>query len=150
MKRGIVLLLVLALLLSGCGAGNAPAETTVVETTAEPTAEPTTVPTLSPEELLLQSLPETLRQAYEIGFVELETLEDPERSCTIPEAAEMLAKVYRLTYGKDSWMLTHCVSEEDKTANGVQGMQTTHFSGCAGKGNVYRFGGELYFFFLGF
>lgn len=120
MKRGIALLLAL-LMLSGCAANSTPPETTVVETTAEPTTEPTTVPTLSPEELLLQSLPENLRQAYEIGFVELEMLEDLERICTIPEAAEILANVYRLKYGEDSWMLTHCVSEEGKTADVTRG-----------------------------
>lgn len=123
MKRGIALLLALALLLSGCAAGTPAQQTpeTAMETTAEPTTEPTTVPTLSPEELLLQSLPENLRQAYEIGFVDLEMLEEPDRVCTIPEAAEILANVYQLTYGEESWMLTHCVNEENKSSNVTRG-----------------------------
>ena len=66
-KRKILPLMVLALLLTGCGAPAAKAETTAPETTAaettvpettaapatEPTAEPTTVPTEPPEERFL-------------------------------------------------------------------------------------------------
>ena len=49
MKRILALVLVLALLLCGCG-GDAPVETTVPETTAAPTTEPTTEPTTVPTE----------------------------------------------------------------------------------------------------
>lgn len=79
MKRMMCILLALCLLaaLTACGEG----EKTVVATdsvmeTATPTTEPTTEATLSPEEKLLSSLPERTRQAYKLGLVELEQLED--------------------------------------------------------------------------
>ena len=67
MKRYIAMAVLFALLLSGCGSTEAPAETaaaaTVPLTTAPPETEPATEATCSPEELFIQSLPEKLRQA---------------------------------------------------------------------------------------
>lgn len=125
MNKVIVLLLLLSMLLSGCGSVAVPSETTPVETvpetTAEPTVEPTTEPTLSAEELFLQSLPEKLRQAYELDIVELSLLEDLERPCTIAEAAGILQKVCNLRFYEDSWMLTNTVTEENATEPATRG-----------------------------
>lgn len=117
MKRltAFVLALVMLLSLAACGA-SAPAATeapaaAVPETTAEPTTEPTTEPTLSAEELFLQSLPEKLQEAYALGIVELELLEDLDRVCTIAEAAGILQNIYRIKFEADSWMLTNTVTE---------------------------------------
>ena len=83
------------------------------ETTAAPTTEPATEPTLSAEELFVQSLPEAHQQAYELGIVDLPLLEEPERSCSIQEAAELLQRIYRIKFGSDSWMVTNAVTEEN-------------------------------------
>lgn len=124
MKRLTALLLLFSLLLSACS-NNAPAEATpmetVPETTAEPTTEPTAEPTLSPEELFIQSLPEKLRQAYELGIVELPLLEVLERPCTIAEAADILQKVYNLRFYEDSWMLTNTVNEKNSAEPATRG-----------------------------
>ena len=111
MKRTICLTLTLALLLSlaGCGsAPAAPAETavSVTEAAAEPTAAPTTEPTLSPEELFLQSLPENLRMAHDLGIAPLTLLEDSDRPCTAGEAAALLQNAYTAKLGNESRMLT--------------------------------------------
>ena len=119
MRRLTALFLALVMLLSltACG-GSAPAETAVPETVpiteapTEPATEPTTEPTLGPKELFLQSLPEKLRQTCELGIVEPEFLEDPDRLCTMEEAAHILQKVYNLRFYEDSWMLTNTVTEE--------------------------------------
>lgn len=116
MKRAICLLLLLAMLMSGCG-GAAPVETTVPETTTAPTTEPT----LSQEELLLQSLPEKLRQAYELGIAGLEILENPERICTREEAAAMLQNAYRTKLGTESWILAHTVTAENAALDMTRG-----------------------------
>lgn len=126
MKRIIALILTFATLLSltACG-GSAPAEPTAPETapavTEAPTEAPTTEPTLSPEELFLQSLPEKLRQAYEMGIVELTLLEDLERLCTIKEAADILQNICRIKFGTDSWMLTNTVTEENAAEPATRG-----------------------------
>ena len=124
MKRLTALLLLFSLLLSACS-NNAPAEATpmetVPETTAEPTTEPTAEPTLSPEELFIQSLPEKLWQAYELGIVELPLLEALERPCTIAEAADILQKVYNLRFYEDSWMLTNTVNEKNSAEPATRG-----------------------------
>lgn len=105
MKRMMCILLTLCLLaaLTACGEG----EKTVVATDSvmeatTPITEPTTEATLSPEEQLLSSLPESTRQAYEVGLVALEQLEDLERAITIGEAAEMLQKAYVHRTGVES------------------------------------------------
>lgn len=126
MKGIIALIVIFATLLSlaACGS-SAPMETlpaeTVPEATAEPTMEPTTEPTLSAEELFIRTLPEKLRQAYEIGIVELTLLEDLERLCTIEEAADILQNICRIKFGTDSWMLTNTVTEENAAEPATRG-----------------------------
>lgn len=125
MKKWISLLLVLAMSVSlfvGCGGGEAvetEAEEQVEvpeETAAEPTASPTTEPTLSPEEALYNSLPERMKQAVDVGIVELSQLEDLERECTIKEATQMLQNAYTAHNGVESQLLADvlaldCVNE---------------------------------------
>lgn len=128
MKRMTALLLALVMLLSltACGA-SAPAETAVPETApvtevpTEATTEPTTEPTLSAEELFIQSLPEKLRQAYELGIVELSLLEDLERPCTLEEAAGILQSIYRKKFESESWMLKQAVTEENAAEPATRG-----------------------------
>lgn len=119
MKRTLALFLVLAMLLSltACG-GSTPAETAVPETPiteapTEATTEPTTAPTLSPEEILYNSLPDRVKQAVDVGIVELDQLGDLERTCTIEEAAEILQNIYRIKFEADSWMLINAVTKEN-------------------------------------
>lgn len=127
MKMAISMILIYSLLLCGCGSAavpeiTAPAEIKAVpETTAEIVTEPTTEPTLSPEELFVQSLPEKLRQAYELGIVELSLLEEPERECTIQEAAAVLQNVYNLRFYEDSWMLINTVTEDNSSNPATRG-----------------------------
>lgn len=111
MKRMISLWMALALLLSltACGEKTETIATTerVMETVA--TTPATTEATLSPEDQLLSSLPERIRQAYELGLVELETLEDLEATVTIGEAAEMLQRAYTLRNGAESRLLNDVI-----------------------------------------
>lgn len=117
------------MLLSGCSSAISPSETASVETQPEltvtptetPTTESTTEPTLSAEELFLQSLPDKLRQAHELGLVELSLLEDLERPCTIQEAAGILQNVYGKKFGEESWMLTHTVTEKNAQTDATRG-----------------------------
>lgn len=114
MKRMIALLLVLATVLSltACG-GNAPAETapaavgdgSPVPETEAPTEVPTTEPTLSPEEVLYNSLPDRMKQAVDVGIVELSQLENPDKEITIAEAAKMLQNAYTLYNGTESKLM---------------------------------------------
>lgn len=122
MRKLTVLLLLFSLLLSGCGSTALPAETagTTVPTTV-PVTEPVTEPTLSAEELFIQSLPEKLRSAYELGLVELSLLEDLERPCSIREAADILQTIYRIKFGTDSWFLTKTVTEENAAEAATRG-----------------------------
>lgn len=107
-KRILSLLLVLSLLLSGCGgtaaeesAQSAP-ETAAVETTQAPTTEPT----LSPEEELYNSLPGRMQQAVDVGIVELSQLDDLTRICTGAEAAQMLQNARAIKCGGESIILS--------------------------------------------
>lgn len=124
MKRITALLLSFAMLLplTACG-GSAPVETEVPAAAAptESAAEPTTEPTLSPEELFIQSLPEKIRQAYELGIVDLTLLEALERPCTIQETADLLQNIYNLKFGTDSWMLANAVTEENAAQAATRG-----------------------------
>lgn len=123
MKKQISFVLVLTLvasLFSGCAGekavSEAPAETvteTAAEATTEATTEPTTEPTLSAEEVLLASLSERTRQAYELGIVPLELLWDLERPVTIGEASAMLQKAYVHRTGVESKMLAELMARED-------------------------------------
>lgn len=129
MKRLTTLLLVFVMVLSLTACGSAPAgmvpakimPETISELTTEPTSEPTTEPTLSAEELFIQSLPEKLRQAYELGIVDLTLLEALERPCTTAEAAGILQQVYKLRFCEDSWMLTNAVTEENVAEAATRG-----------------------------
>ena len=126
MKKLIAAFLLCAIILSGCSTTAAPVETqsTVSPTaapTTEPATEPTTEPTLSAEELFIQSLPEKLRLAYELGIVNLSLLETLERECTIQEAAGILQNVYRLRFYEDSWMLTNTVNEKNAAEPATRG-----------------------------
>lgn len=108
MKRMIGLFLALAMLLPLTACGGKAETMAVTESIAEtiaPATVPTTEPTLSQEAQLLSSLPDRTRQAYELGLVELEQLEDLERTVTIGEAAQMLQKAYTLRNGTESSLL---------------------------------------------
>lgn len=125
MKKLIASLLLPALLLSGCSSAATPAVTvsagTVPEITIESTTAPATEPTLSAEELFIQSLPEKLQEAYALGIVELDLLEDLQRECTTREAAAILQKVYNLRFYEDSWMLKNTVTEENAASPATRG-----------------------------
>ncbi len=123
MKRTICLTLILALLLSLAGCGStptAPSETATPteEAAPEPTAQSIAEPTLSPEELFLQSLPESLRQAHNLCIAELALLEDMDRPCTTEEAADLLQKAYAAKLGTESRMLT-LAAEQDTASQAV-------------------------------
>ena len=126
MKQLLCVILLCAMILSGC-ADAAPAEPTAAETVSEtaatvpPATEPAPEPTLSEEELFIQSLPEKLGQAYELGIVELSLLEEPDRFCTIQEAAQILQSIYRIKFTEDSWILTHTVTEENDGDHATRG-----------------------------
>ena len=119
MKRTIALLLVFACLLSltGCGS-SAPAEGSAPETssvateapTETPTEVPTTAPTLSPEEILYNSLPDRMKQAVDVGIVELSQLEDLSRVVTVAEASQMLQKAYVHRTGVESKNLNDLIN----------------------------------------
>jgi len=122
MKRMLSMLLVLSMLLallSGCGGEAKNAEQTavategVVETAApEVTEAPTTAPTLSPEEVLYNSLSDRMRQAVDLGIVELDILADLERACTIGEGVQMLQNAYRIRNGAESKLLADILTFE--------------------------------------
>lgn len=140
MKRYIAMAVLFALLLSGCGSTEAPAETaaaaTVPLTTAPPETEPATEATCSPEELFIQSLPEKLRQAYELGLADLSLLEDLQRECTIQETANILQKVYNLRFHEDSWMLENAVTEENASLPATRGWFMTQMYSADAEGLV--------------
>ena len=129
MKQIITILLLISMLLSGCGNAATPAEPAPAETlpaaatepATEPVTEPVTEPTLSAEELFIQSLPEKLQEAYNLGIVDLDLLEDLQRECTTAEAAEILQKVYNLRFFEDSWMLKNTVTEENASEPATRG-----------------------------
>ena len=124
MKRMLSLLLVLSLLLSGCG-GTAAEETVqsaLEMAEVETTQAPTTQPTLSPEEELYNSLPDRMQQAVDVGIVELSQLEDLERIVTVGEAAEMLQKAYIHRTGVESKTLTELMTRKEfASRNAIRG-----------------------------
>lgn len=116
MKRILSLLLVLAMLLSGCGGGTEketakPAPETV--SAPEATEAPITEPTLSPEEVLYNSLPDRMKQAVDVGIVELLQLEDLDRIVTVGEASEILQKAYVHRIGEESKTLAELMTSVD-------------------------------------
>lgn len=116
MKRMLSLLLTLSLLLSGCGGGGEAAKETAAlapEAAAETTQTPTTEPTLSPEEVLYNSLSDRMKQAVDVGIVELSQLEDLERIVTVGEASEMLQKAYVHRTGVESKTLAELITSAD-------------------------------------
>lgn len=105
--------------LCACGS-SAPAETEAPETApadtevpTEVTTEPTTEPTLSPEEILYNSLSDRMKQAVDLGLVELSQLEDLNRVVTVGEAAEMLQKAYVHRTGVESKTLGDLLASAD-------------------------------------
>lgn len=126
MKKILSLLLALALLLSGCSAEAekkverhaAAAENAAPEAKETPTMEPT----LSPEEILYNSLSDSLKQAVDAGIVELSQLEDLNRIVTIGEASEMLQKAYVHRTGVESKTLTELMTREEfASRNAIRG-----------------------------
>lgn len=116
MKRMMCIFLCLAMLLSmtACGGKAETVATTeaVMETTPAPTTPPTTEPTLRYEEQLLASVPERTRQAYEVGLVSLEQLEDLEAKVTIGEASQMMQKAYVHRTGVESELFAEMMETE--------------------------------------
>ena len=115
MKRMLSLLLVLSLLLSGCG-GTAAEEAVQSEpetVAVEATQAPTTEPALSPEEELYISLPDRMQLAVDVGIVGLSQLEDLERIVTVGEASEMLQKAYVHRIGAESKTLAELMTSAD-------------------------------------
>ncbi len=114
-KRMLSLLLVLALLLSGCGgtAAEESAQAAPETVEVEATQVPTTAPTLSPEEELYNSLSDRMKQAVEVGIVELSQLEDLERIVTVGEASAMLQKAYVHRTGVESKTLAELMTSAD-------------------------------------
>ena len=123
MKRMIGIFLALAMLLSLTACGEKAETMAVTESVTEtiaPVTEPTTEPALSHEEQLLSSLPERTRQAYEVGLVSLDQLEDLERTVTIGEAAQMLQRAYVHRTGVESKTLKELIETPayaDRTAD---------------------------------
>ena len=115
MKRTLSLLLTLAMLaslLSGCGGKQEEAVQASPETEGimETTEAPTTEPTLSPEEVLYNSLSDRMKQAVDVGIVELEQLTDLERVVTVGEASAMLQKAYVHRTGVESKTLNELMN----------------------------------------
>lgn len=133
MKQMVSLLLVLTMVLSlFAGCGNTQTEektekpmvaaTTQPAETAEPTTEPTTEPTLSPEDVLYNSLSDRMKQAVDVGIVELSQLEDLERIVTVGEASAMLQKAYVHRTGVESKTLNDLIVSADySTRNATRG-----------------------------
>lgn len=121
MKRILSLLLALVMLLSGCGgeaeketAKPAPETVSSEESSAmEATEKPTSEPTVSAEELLYNSLSERMRQAVDVGIVELSQLEDQKRVVTVGEASDMLQKAYVHRTGVESKTLAELIAREE-------------------------------------
>lgn len=110
-------------------------------TEAAQTLEPTTAPTLSREEQLMQTLPERMRQAYEAGLVELEQLEDLERTVTLGEAAAMLQKAYVHRTGTESQTLKELAETPDyANVTATKGL----LSGLPGLADIELAEGEFY------
>lgn len=142
MKRTLSLLLVLTTLLSaltGCGGGQEETAQTAPETAAAETVaatEATAEPTLSPEEELYNSLSDRMKQAVDVGIVELSQLEDLSRVVTVGEASEMLQKAYVHRTGVESKMLNELMTAPeyaDETATliwiaGVPGLADMELS----------------------
>ncbi len=107
-KRMLSLLLVLSLLLTGCGgtAAEESAQAAPETVEMEATQAPTTAPTLSPEEVLYNSLPEKVQQAVDLEIVDLSALDDLTRICTGAEAAQMLQNVRVPKRGSESVVLS--------------------------------------------
>lgn len=145
MKRMIGIFLALAMLLSLTACGEQ-TETTAVtenimETSTLPATEPTTEPTLSREEQLLASLPERTRQAYELGLVEPEQLEDLEATVTIGEAAQMMQKAYVHRTGVESKTLKDLAQTPEYAAlTATRGL----ISALPGLADIELFDGEYY------
>ena len=152
MKRTICLLMALAMLasvLSGCGGKQeeavqaAPKAEKVMETADEEvTAVPATEPTWNLEEMLYNSLSERMKQAVDVGIVELSQLEDLNRIVTVGEASAMLQKAYVHRTGVESKMLKEFISDPvyaEETATliwiaGVPGLADMELS----HGDVYE------------
>jgi len=112
----LMIFTMLASLLSGCGGSKqeetAQAAPEAVATTApvEETEAPTTAPTLSPEEILYDSLPDRMKQAVDVGIVELSQLEDLTREATVGEVSAMLQKAYVHRTGVESKTLNELMN----------------------------------------
>ena len=76
-------------------------------------AAPTTEPTLSPEEILYNSLSDRMKQAVDVGIVELSQMEDLSRIVTVGEAAQMLQKAYVHRTGVESKTLNDLMASPD-------------------------------------
>ncbi len=120
LKRGLSIFLICLMVLSMAGCGGAAPETApttapavqaeVPETTQA--TETSTEPTLSAEEILINSLPEKVRQAYDLGLVELELLEDLDRICLGAEAAKIIQNIHVAHHGVESKIMNQLLEHE--------------------------------------
>lgn len=112
-KKAISLFLacLLTLSLAACG-GKAPEAPAAAQVPVPETTEATTAPTLSPEEQLIASLPEKVRQAYDLGLVKLELLEDLDRICLGAEAAEIVQNIHIRHHGKESKIMSQLLQSD--------------------------------------
>ncbi len=116
-QKALALLLVLLTVLSMTGCGSAAPETapTAATTAAAEipeTTEAPTEPTLSAEEILIASLPEKVRQAYDLGLVELDLLEDLDRICLGAEAAQIIQNIHVAHHGVGSKIMNQLLEHE--------------------------------------
>ncbi len=120
LKRGMCFALTCLMVMSmaACGGGGETAPETssliaATETTSAP-VETTVVtePTLSEEERLIASLPEKVRQAYDLGLVELELLKDIDRVCLGAEAAQIVQNIHVAHYGVESKIMNQLLEHD--------------------------------------
>ncbi len=118
-SKRLLLLLACLLTLTACGASKPeaapsadPVQTQAAGVVPEPKAAPTTEPALSPEELLLSSLPDTVKAACDLGLVELSMLTDLDRIVTGAEAAQLVQNAYSLHFGQESVTLNQVPQSE--------------------------------------
>lgn len=103
MKKILSLLLVLSLLLSGCGG----------ETTPEPETTAPAETVVATEKSPYDALPERMKLAVDLGILELSQLQDPDRVIPVSEASAMLQKAYVHRTGVESQVLQELINNPE-------------------------------------